>query len=310
MQGILIIAPLIMVIILGMTLRATGFASSADRDVMTRMLYWVVLPTLLFRTTYLAGDKIAEHLNLVKAGYATMFAVPLAALAIAAPLTHRGDRSRRAVAVTASARSNNVYLGLPACTLALGAAGTEAASIFLALVLPGYNLISITLGEFVYSGGISLAALRSIMSRIVKNPLVVSSLAGLAAAQLKIPVPEIVMTSLKLVADMATGVALISLGMGLEFTGLAAAFRCAWHDALIKLILHPAMMWAFLALWPTPEIFLRVAVIISAMPTAVNTFIVARGMKLDDQYACEIIAVTTILAPITIPMWIALLGIK
>jgi predicted permease len=69
------------------------------------------------------------------------------------------------------------------------------------------------------------------------------------------------------------------------------------------------MTWAFFIIWNVPEIYLRVAVLIAAMPTAVNTFIVARGMKLDDQYACEIIAVSTMLAPITIPIWIALLGI-
>jgi predicted permease len=118
-----------------------------------------------------------------------------------------------------------------------------------------------------------------------------------------------VMTSLKLVADMATGIALMSLGMGLEFSGLASAFRAAWHDALIKLVLHPAITWMFCIVWPVPEIFLRVAVIISAMPTAVNTFIVSRGMKLDERYASEIIAVSTILAPVSIPIWIALLGI-
>jgi predicted permease len=50
-------------------------------------------------------------------------------------------------------------------------------------------------------------------------------------------------------------------------------------------------------------------VIIAAMPTAVNTFIIAKGMGLDEKYACEVIAVATVLAPITIPTWVYLLGI-
>ncbi|MDR3076390.1 MAG: AEC family transporter [Synergistaceae bacterium] len=310
MKGLLIIAPLILVIALGMVLRAAGFMNEPDKDRLTKLLYWIVLPMLLFRTTYLAGGDVAQQGNLFIANHAAMLAVQVVALLIAVPLTHRGDRPRQAVSVMAAARSNNVYLGLPVCTLALQNAGTEAASIFLAVTLPGYNLISILWGEVIRSGGIGIATLRSISLRILKNPLILSSLTGLIAAQLRLPVPGTIMTSMKLVSDMAIGIALLSLGISLEFSGLAGAFRRAWHDALIKLILHPALTWAFLTIWPVPEIFLRVSVIITAMPTAVNTFIVAKGMKLDDRYASEIVAVSTILAPMTIPVWIALLGIK
>jgi predicted permease len=108
---------------------------------------------------------------------------------------------------------------------------------------------------------------------------------------------------------MATGIALISLGASLELPGLLPAIRHAWHDAFIKLIVHPAVTWGFMLLWPVPEILFQSAVIISAMPTAVNTFIIAGSMELDEQYACEIVAVSTVFAPLTIPIWISLLGI-
>jgi predicted permease len=309
-KGIFIIAPLILVIVLGMALRATGFMTGHDRERLTRLLYWIVLPALLFRTTYLAGGDISGHGNMFLSAYAAMAALPLITLLISAFVTHRGDRGRQALSVMAAARSNNVYLGLPASVLALGNAGMEAASVYLAVALPGYNLISIIWGEVVYSGGISTKAARDIAARALKNPLVTSSLLGLAAAQLKIPVPQTLLVSMKLVADMATGVALVSLGMSLEISNLASALRNAWHDALIKLVLHPAVTWAFLLIWPVPRTFLQVAVIIASMPTAVNTFILAAGMGLDELYACEIIAVTTVFSTVTIPIWIALLGIN
>jgi predicted permease len=309
MKGLLIIAPLILVVLLGMVLKAVGFLKEPDRERLMNLLYWVALPALLFRTTYLSGARIEEHMNMLVTAYLVMMAVPLVTFLISLPFTHRGDKSRRAVSVMASARGNHVYLGLPVCALALHEAGMEAASVFIAITLPGYNVISILWGEIVYSGGIAWSTFGKTATRVAKNPLVASSLVGLAAAQLGLPVPETLMTSLKLVSDMATGIALILLGMGLEFLGIVPALRRSWHDVLIKLVMHPAMTWAFFAIWHVPEIYLRVAVLIAAMPTAVNTFIIARGMKLDDRYACEIIAVSTILAPITIPIWIALLGI-
>ncbi|MDR1508417.1 MAG: AEC family transporter [Synergistaceae bacterium] len=309
MKGILIVAPLVLVSVVGMALRASGFLKIQARDTLTRVLYWIVLPPLLFRTTYLAVRGGIPDRKLFIAAYGVMFAVPLITVLISSVLTHRGDRVRQALAAMASARANNVYLGLPACALALGDAGMEAASLYLAVTLPGYNLISIMWGDIVLSGGINLKTLYRRVLSVIKNPMVISCVLGLSAACLKVPMPEILMTSMKIISDMATGIALIALGMSLEISDMLPALRRAWHDALIKLVLHPAITWLFFYIWPTPEIFFRVALIIASMPTAINTFILAGGMGLDERYACEMIAVSTCLAPISIPVWIALLGI-
>ena len=87
-------------------------------------------------------------------------------------------------------------------------------------------------------------------------------------------------------------------------------FVRAWPDAVVKLILHPTVVWLLFKLWPVPEIMMQTAIIISAMPTAVNTFIIAGGMGMEERYACDIIAVTTVLAAVTIPIWVAMLEIS
>lgn len=309
MKGFIIIAPLIAVIVLGMALRSTGFLRKADKESFTRLLYWVALPALLFRTTYLSGGEIAGHKNVFFAVYASMVAVPLVALVVSMLFAHRGNRRLQAFSAMASFRSNNVYLGLPAVSLALGEPGVAAASMFLAISLPGYNLISIIWGEVTMSRDISPKAAWSLILRLVKNPLIVSCLFGLLCALVGLPVPDTLIISLKLVADMTTGIALLLLGSSLELPNIVAAARRTWPDVLIKLLVHPAILWCFFLIWPVERTMLQTAIIISAMPTAVNTFIVAAGIGLDEDYACETVAVTTFLAPITIPVWVALLGV-
>jgi predicted permease len=309
LKGIFVIAPLFIVAALGMILRGTGFLNRDDRERLTRILYWIVLPMLLFRTTYMSGTEIWGHRNLFLATYGTLIIVPLMAFLIARFLTHRGDRKNQALAAMGSARANNVYLGMPAAALALGIPGMEAAPVYIAITLPGYNLFSILWGEVVMSGSLSFATLRASAVRIMKNPLVVSSLLGLLCAQFRAPIPETVLVSMKLVADMATGIALICLGMSLELSCIPGAIRRTWHDASIKLLLHPAVAWGLFLVWPVSEIMMQTAVLISSMPTAVNTFIIASGMGLDERHAYETVAVTTIFATITIPLWSALLGI-
>jgi predicted permease len=309
MKGFYIVLPLALVILLGMVLRAKGFFSADDKDRFARLLYWVVLPVMFFRTTYLAGDSILSHSNLVLAAYSAIIVTPVTAFAIAAAFTHRGDRIRQALSAMAAGRSNNVYLGIPACMLALGPDGMEAASLYVALTVPGYQIASILCAEAVMSRMITRESIARCGARVVKNPLVFSCTFGFCAALLGIPIPGLVLTSMKLVADMATGLALIALGLSLEMSGFLPALRRAWHDALIKLFLHPAVTWAFLMIWPAPDIFSKSAIILAAMPSAVNTFIIAGGMGLDEKYACEIVALSTVLSALSIPAWITILGI-
>ncbi|MDR1579231.1 MAG: AEC family transporter [Synergistaceae bacterium] len=310
MKGFYIVLPLALVILLGMALRTKGFFSLDDKDRLARLLYWVVLPVMFFRTTYLAGDSMISHFNLALAAYAAIVFTPASAFVIAAAITHKGDRMRQAISTMAAGRSNTVYLGIPACMLALGPEGAEAASLYVAFTVPGYQIVSILCGEAVMSGRITRESLARCGARVIKNPLVISCVLGFCAALSGIPVPEPILTAMKLIADMATGLALIALGLSLEVSGLLTALRRTWHDALIKLFLHPALTWAFLLIWPAPDIFFKSAVILAAMPTAINTFIIAGGMGLDEKYTCELVALSTVLSAFSIPAWIAVLGIS
>lgn len=47
---------------------------------------------------------------------------------------------------------------------------------------------------------------------------------------------------------------------------------------------------------------------LSAMPNAVNCFILARGMGMDSEYAADLVAATTLLGIISIPAWAYILG--
>jgi predicted permease len=308
MNGLYTIAPLIFVIALGMALRNRGFLSSADRETFIKVLYWVALPTLLFRTTYLAGGALSQHGNLLGAVYVPLIVVSVVGFLISLAV-NKDRKDLQAFSVMASTRANSVYLGLPIVMLALGNEGLDAASIVLAIMLPGQNLISILSGEIIMSGRISRRALFSIIAKVLKNPLVVSCLLGLIASQIGFPVPETILISCKLVGDMATGVALIVLGAGLELPELLPALKNTWHDVAVKLIIHPAVTWAAFTAYNTPDIILRAAVIVAATPTAVNAFIVARSLNLDEQYACETVAISTVLAPITITIWLSILGL-
>ena len=81
-----------------------------------------------------------------------------------------------------------------------------------------------------------------------------------------------------------------------------------WFDTLIKLAVNPAIMCVVLFLLPISKELFQVTVMLSAMPNAVNCFILARGMGMDSEYAADLVAATTLLGIISIPAWAYILG--
>jgi predicted permease len=296
-----------MIVLLGAVLKHRGFFDGSDRERMTSLLYWVVLPCLLFRGMYLSGNALPKGWNMFLATYLPFFLVPAIALGVA--WARRGERKRLALCAMSAVRANNVYLGLPAAFLAMGESGQAAASIYVAVMLPGYNLLTTMWGEAVLSGGLSPKAAIRTLKRLVKNPLVSSCLLGLLFSLLDIPVNDALLVSMKMVGDMAVGLALFSLGLGIHFSNIGLALRRTWPDVLIKLFVHPAVSMLCFVLWPVQDELMRAAVLLCAMPTAINTFILAEGMGMEGDYVSDVITVSTAAAAISIPLWLVILGI-
>ena len=85
--------------------------------------------------------------------------------------------------------------------------------------------------------------------------------------------------------------------------------RRTWFDIIIKLAVNPLIMWWALLLLPVDDGLLKVTVMLSSMPCAVNCFIIAKGMGMDGEYTADLVAATTLLGIISIPAWAYALGI-
>lgn len=313
MLGILLVLPLMFVIIAGNLLRRFGFYQQSDIKTLTRTLYWVILPPLMTRTIFHSGRAALTQPNLFIA-LTTSYIITIAmAWTGAALIFHRGNTGRIAVSAFASMRANNVYLGFPVMFLAAGNAGLRNASTYLAVCMIAFQLLSVGVGEVITSGRITLSTVRGILKKLALNPLIISSALGLVLALAgleKLPGP--IDQALELMGNAATAIALIALGGTLNLTKLSSLvrmLRATWVDCIIKLVIHPASMWLLLTLLPVQRPLLQATVMLSSMPTAVNCFILAQEMKMDGEYAADLVASTTILGAISIPVWASLLGL-
>jgi len=313
MFGLFLVLPLMLIIITGNLLRSRGFYSERDIKTLTKTLYWVILPPLLIRTTFISGREVFVQIDLlIGLTFAYILTISIAA-AGAVFLYHRDNRERIAVSVFSSIRANNIYLGFPVIMLAMGETGLKDASIYIAVSTISFQIISIMAGEFALSGKFSLSGFGGILKRLTVNPLIISCALGigLALAGLR-TIPGVFDETMKLMGGAATAIALLALGGTLDLSRISSIYnmiKATWHDCLIKLVIHPIILWALLLALSVPEPLLKVTVMLSSMPSAVNCFIMAKEMKMDSDYAADLVASTTVLGIISIPVWANILGI-
>ena len=312
MFGFFLVMPLVIIIAMGNVLKRRGFYSAADIAALSKTLYWVILPLLLFRTTYISGTEVLTQPNLLISVNVCYIATIALSWGGAAFFAHKGDIRRVAVSVFSDFRSNNIYLGFPVVQLAMGETGLHLASIYIAVSTIFFQVLSIGAGELALNGRLTAKSFAAMGRRLGKNPLVISCVAGVLAALAHVPIHFVLDETMKLVSGAATAVALLALGGTLDISRMSRVveiIRRTWFDIIIKIIVNPLLMWGALILFPVDSELLKVTVMLSSMPCAVNCFIIAKSMGMDGEYTADLVASTTLLGILSIPAWAYALGI-
>jgi malonate transporter and related proteins len=261
-----------------------GFACGKTRGLpesglawMNFFLLYVSLPALLFR---IMSETPFSELNnppfLIATTLATVSAFVLAMVAgrILGELSLR----KATMAGLAGAYGNIGYMG-PG--LALAVLGAKAAaptalifccdSIFLFTIVP--LLMALTDREhksFLHAVGIAAR-------QIVLNPLIMSAVLGALVAALHIPLPTALDRTLLFLQNAAAPTALFVLGVTVA---LRPFDRVPWEVPgviAIKLLIHPLIVFGLmLLLGPFAQPWAATAVLMAALPPALNVFVMAR----------------------------------
>lgn len=309
--GFGLILPLMLIIIIGNLLYRHNFLKDSDVNCLTSLLYWVVLPAYLFRNCYLSGNEIFKNSNLFAAATSAYLATAVISWFICSKILHRGNE-RAAAAIMSSIRANNLYVGFPVIQMALGEAGVMQASVCLATIVISYHTISIAAAEIALSGKISFANLKSTIVKLMLNPLIIACIAGIFCSIINISLPSFIMHALTMLGNAATAIALIALGASLKLDGvkhIAALFSKTWCDNVLRFAVAPLIMLFALGLFHVTPLLSKVTLLLTCMPAAVNCFVLAKGMNMDEKYMASVVASTTIVSAAAIPVWVMILKI-
>jgi predicted permease len=301
-----IVVPVFGLVLLGYAIgRPPLFGDGAARSLGT-FVFYVALPALLFRSMAQQGMPDARHLAFLGTYYVSLFLLAAAAFA-AFRLGFREPVAGAATLALGGSFSNVVLMGIP---LAIPAFGQEGLPLVLLIVT--FHAVTMIGGatvvvEVARAGGARpLRVLGKVAAALLRNPLIVSILAGAAWGAAGLGLPTLLDRTISMLSAASVPCALFSLGaelVGMPFRGLLGRTLAV---TALKLAALPALVWAMgTFVFALPPFELGVAVVIAGMPIGLNVFVFSQRYGIHTPAVAGAVMLTTALASVTVTLALA-----
>ena len=300
-------SPLFALVALGFGLMRWGGWPKSVSEAMTRYVFAVALPAMLFRLMSDFSKLPAVDARLLIAFFGSCLIVFGIGRLLAWRL-FRLDGVAQSVFALGGIFSNNVLLGIPLAKATLG----EAALPSVALVLVFNSLILWTLVtvsvEWARHGSFSVAGLAKTVKAVATNPIVASIVSGTLFGLAGLGVPALLDAPLAMLGSSAAPLSLVALGMGLAEYGIRAGWQQSAAICVLKLLVQPFVVWLLALLLGLPRLETQVVVLLAALPVGANVYLMSRQFKTLEGPVAAALVITTALAAATAPLVLTLLG--
>lgn len=266
----------------------------------TFILYFA-LPALFFRlVSRTPFQELAQWPFVLSTTFAT-FCVFVASLVLGYIAT-KGDLRAGAIQGALGSYSNIGYMG-PGLTLA--ALGPQA-TVPTALIFSFDSILIFVLVPLLMAlgrdDGIGVFAMAgNIVKRIALHPFILATGAGVVAAYFEFSPPMAIDTMLEYLADAAAPCALFAIGVTVA---LRPVKRVTWEIPvllLFKLTVHPVLVLVILSVvGGFDPVWVYTAVLMAALPPALNVFILAQQYEVYVERASSGILIGTVVSVLTL----------
>ncbi|WP_069384641.1 AEC family transporter [Halomonas caseinilytica] len=291
--------PVFAMVFIGIGLKRLGWIDQNFVNTASRLVFRGTLPTLIFLS--LIGADLGNTFNpwlLLYFALATLASF----LLCWAWAGWRMPRHLRGVYVQGGFRGNCGIVGMALAHGMYGEAGLSIGGLLLGVVILTYNILSVVVLSFYRprDKGSRLAQWQSITKHILTNPLILAVLAATPLALFEVRLPIWLATTGDYFASLTLPLALICIGGTLSTRALKKGYGPALGASTWKMVSIPFLATATAWLIGFEGRELGVMFLFFASPTAAAAFVMAKAMGGDETLTANIIALTTLMASITI----------
>ena len=298
--------PIFLVMVIGYILKQIGMLNDNFVTVANKFNFKVTLPFMLFKD--IAGVDIKAVFDIKYVLFCAIVSTICFWVVWGTAKLLVRDKTIRGAFAQSSFRGSAAVMGLAFIQNIYGS--SAMGPLMIVSAVPLYNIFSVIVLTFEANDSTGIdkkAKIRQAGINICKNPIILSILAGLIVGLLGIQFPMLVNKTVSNVAQMATPLALITIGAGFEGRKALAKIAPTMAASMIKLVLQP-LVFLPVAAWMGFSGEKMIAILIMlASPTTPSCYIMAKSMNNDEVLTASVIVTTTLMAAFTLTGWIFLL---
>ena len=298
MAVVQVILPIFLLILLGTAMRRWFGLSQEFWPQLDRLIYYIFFPALLFSSLShfqidfgAATPMLIVALIYMGAGIALGY--------VAKWIFHAPDKVFSAT-FQSSFRFNS-YVGLAIAGGIHGNDGLAAIGLLMGFMVPVANVASVLM--------LARHSESHWLKEILLNPLILATAGGITFSLAGLHLPQMFDKTLSLLAQASLPMGLIAVGAGLRIQGLHAHQGTLWYGVAVKLLALPAIAWGLGMWFSLTNVYLHIVVLMAALPVSTVAYVLAKRMRAEGDTIAAQIMLSTLLAVVTLPLWLLLMGL-
>ena len=268
-------------------------------DQVESLVYYFLFPVLLFHSIVRSPLDFAATSSLLTAGVG----IGLTGIAMAYALPYvpglgsHIDRRDHAASAQIGFRFNS-FICLALAERLAGAQGLLLIAVLIGVCVPMFNIAAVwPMARHAQSG---------FARQLVRNPLIVATLAGLLANVLGFTVPNWATPTLTRIGAASLALGLLAAGAGMQFATLGRGKVLAVSVLSIRHLFLPLVAWGLSLALRLDATQASVLMAFSAVPTASSAYVLAARMGYNGPYVAGLVTLSTLLGVASLPFALAL----
>lgn len=252
------------------------------------LVYYFLFPVLLFHSIVRSPIDIAAASSLAFAG----ITLGLSAIVLSYSLPYwpwigrRIDRRLHAASAQVGFRFNS-FIALAVAAKLLGPEGSLHLAVLIGVCVPLFNVGAVW--------PMARHANKGFGRELVRNPLIIATVSGLAANLLGLGIPAWLQPSVERVGQSSLALGLMAAGAGMRFGSLAKARQLALQLLTIKHLAMPLIATLLALVFGLSNTQTTALLMFSAVPTASSCYVLAARMGYDGSYVAALVTLSTLL---------------
>ncbi|HCR43374.1 MAG TPA: AEC family transporter [Ruminococcaceae bacterium] len=289
-------APSFLIVLAGCLLKKAGIIDDRLISSASRLNFKVGFSTLIFMDIYNSPGITSFdgfYVFYLCCGLLAVFALLWAVV----PRLVKDKRKASAI-IQSAFKPNIVVLGYPIAEALFGAENMGAMAMVTPFCLVADNTAAVVMLSCMDTGGFGKT--KDVVINVLKNPIIIASFTAVAVVMLKIKLPVFIADSVSGISAMAAPLALLMLGAQMELKNIKANIRYSLPASLIRVAAAPLVMVPLAVMLGFTGDKLASIFLISASPTATNSYIIAKEMHSDEKLTGQVVLMTTFFSMFTL----------